>query len=177
MKPTLEDFITFTQNTSVDYWCMCICVQCSLCLLLSGQLHVVMVHLNPLLLPQLYCFPLLLLCFSRQLQQLKVPSSILNFLSIMMSLKMARNKSLNAKPRWSWHVEYWMSKMCCYEKVVHKPGAMPCLSQQDNQRGFKVIHTIRTQKKTKTKTLIVDFLLFVLKCSLMYFIISHLKPQ
>lgn len=80
---------------------MCVCTVCmyvqrSLGLLLSGQLHVVMIHLDPFLSAQLFSSSLLHHGFSRQLQELEFISSILNFLRVTLSLKMARNTGLKA---------------------------------------------------------------------------------
>lgn len=96
-------FVTYAQNVSagnsLKIWCLYVqYTWCSLCLLRSGQLHVVTVYLNPLLSPQLICSLRLLLCCSRQPQELEVPSCILGLLSVALSLRMARNGSIHSEP-------------------------------------------------------------------------------
>lgn len=72
--------------------CMCMCVQYSLCLLFSGQLLVVLVHLYSLLSPQ-FCHSLfILLCYIGQFQELQVPGCISNLFSFKLSLKAATTK-------------------------------------------------------------------------------------
>lgn len=86
-----------------------VCVRCSLSLLLSGQLHVAVVQLDPHLPPQLYCSHFFLFCFSRPLQELQVPSCIVNPLSITLSLTMTGNECvticvtlLPSFQKWKW---------------------------------------------------------------------------